>query len=111
MSDSSSISPRPVSLVTIFAILGCFGLFALLVYLAYLPHRPAPPQAAAAEKLPADQAWKATAESRRAVLLDMRAKQQQQATTYAWVDQKAGIVQLPIARAMELVVRDHSSKK
>jgi hypothetical protein len=110
MTDSSAPAPRPVSLVTIVAILGTFALFLLLVDLAYLPHRPAAPQLVAAEKLSDDQAWKATPESRKANLLELRAKQQKQATSYGWVDQKTGVVQLPIDRAMELVVRQYGAK-
>jgi len=39
------------------------------------------------------------------------AKQEKQAASYGWVDRKAGIVQVPIERAMELVVQDYSAKK
>ena len=111
MSDSPAPAPRPVSLVTIAAILGCFALFFFLVYLGYASHRQALPQNVAAENLPADLSWEATPEGRREYLDELRAKQQKQATTYAWVDQKAGIVQLPIERAMELTVQAYQTKK
>jgi hypothetical protein len=39
------------------------------------------------------------------------AKQQKQAASYAWVDRKAGVVQLPIDRAMELVVQQYGAGK
>ena len=38
-------------------------------------------------------------------------KQAKQAASYAWVDQKAGVVQLPIDRAMELTAAHYGSKK
>ena len=111
MSDPQSPSPRPVSLVTILAILGCFALFLFLLYLGYVSHRPALAQNIAAEQLPDNMKWEATPEGRSAYLADLRAKQQKQATTYAWVDQKAGVVQLPIDRAMELTVQAYNPKK
>jgi hypothetical protein len=111
MSDTPASSPRPVSLAAILAVLAGFSLFLALVYLGYASHRAALPQNLAAERLPADLKWEATPEGRRAVLDDLRARQQKQATSYAWVDRKAGIVQLPIDRAMELTVREYAPKK
>jgi hypothetical protein len=111
MSDTPAQSPRPVSLVTILAILGSFTLFLFLVYLGYLSHRPAPAQNLAAELLPDNMKWESTPEGRAGYLAELRAKQQKQATTYAWVDQKAGIVQLPIDRAMEMTVQEYNTKK
>jgi hypothetical protein len=111
MSDTQVQFPRPVSLVTILAILGSFALFLFLVYLGYVSHRPALAQNTAAEQLPDNMKWEATPEGRAGYLAELRAKQQTQATTYAWVDQKAGIVQLPIDRAMELTVQDTNAKK
>src|SRR5581483_4182171 len=111
MTEANPDSPRPVSLATIIAIFVGFALFLGLVYFTYLRHRAQEGWTYAAEKLPADQEWQATPEARKAYLLELRAKQQKQATTYAWVDQKAGTVQLPIDRAMELVVRQYASRK
>jgi hypothetical protein len=56
-------------------------------------------------------AWKATPASRKEALLALREKQAKQAASYAWVDQKAGVVQLPIERAMELTAAHYGSKK
>jgi hypothetical protein len=111
MSDSPASSPRPVSLIAILGILACFALFLVPVRLFYLNHRLPLTQNEAPEQLSKDQQWKATPESRRAYLAELRAKQRKQASSYAWVDKKAGIVQLPIDRAMELVVQDYAAKK
>lgn len=100
-------APRPVSLVTIFAIGGCFALFLVLVRVAYVPRALQQGINVPAEQLPADQAWQATPEARLDYLQTLRAKQDAQLNAYAWVDQKARIVQLPISRAMELVVRQY----
>ena len=41
----------------------------------------------------------------------LRNQQAQQATSYGWVDQKAGVVRLPVQRAMELTAERYSTKK
>lgn len=111
MSDSNSASPRPVSLVTILAILGCLGLFTLVVYYGYARNPQPAAFAVAPEKLPEDMAWKATPASKAAVLSELRANEQKRTSSYGWVDQKAGVVQLPVSRAMELIVQENSAKK
>lgn len=111
MSDPTVDAPRPVSLVTVLAILGCFALFLLVARYGYLPRQSAALSSIPAEKLPEDQAWKATHASKQAALAEHRALQLKKSTSYAWVDQKTGVVQLPIARAMELVVQDHAARK
>ena len=111
MSDSTADAPRSVSLVTVAAILGCFALFLLVVKYGYLPHQSAASNSIPAEKLPPELAWKATHASKQETLATLRKTQTAQAEKYAWVDQKAGVVQLPIARAMELVVRDNGARK
>jgi hypothetical protein len=111
MSDSNVSAPRPVSLVTVLAILACFGLFLLVAYYGYAQKTVPAAYAVAPEKLPEDIAWKANHASKAAVLAELRANEQQRAGAYAWVDQKAGVVQLPLSRAMELVVQEHGARK
>jgi hypothetical protein len=111
MSDSSVSAPRPVSLIAIVAILASFALFLVPIRLFYLRHLSPPAQSEAPEKLTKDLEWKATPETRRAYLTDLVARQQKQAASYAWVDKKAGIVQVPVERAMELVIQDYAAKK
>jgi hypothetical protein len=110
MSDSSDSPARPVSLFTIVLLLGVFSAFLLVVRYYY---EPAPLAAfnAAPDNLPKDLAWRATAEARRKTLLELREKEIRQASAYAWIDQKAGVVQLPVERAMELTVKHYSAKK
>ena len=100
--------------MAILAVLAGFALFLLPLYWLYVRHRPARlfiPESVAAEKLSADQAWQATPESRLAYLRDLRQRQEKQLASYAWVDRKAGVVQLPIDRAMELVIAQYGSKQ
>jgi hypothetical protein len=111
MSDLIPSKPRPVSLIAILAILACFALFLVPVRILYLRHLPPAPQNEAADGLPRDLAWKATPESRREYLAALVAKQEKQAGSYGWVDRKAGIVQVPVDRAMELVVQEYGSQR
>lgn len=106
---SESPSARPVSVAAFLAILACFALFLLVTWLAYRPQRLPAPQNAAAERLAADQAWKATPAARQAYLAELRARQSRQLESYGWVDRKAGLVQLPIDRAMDLIARKYAT--
>ena len=116
MSETTAPSPsrpaavRPVSLITTLFILGLLAVFVFVVQHFYVPTAVAP-QNAAAENLPKELQWKATAASRRATLNELRERQSKQAASYAWVDQKTGVVQLPIERAMELTVQQYGAKK
>jgi len=110
MSDPSANSPRPVSLIVKLFVLALSAVFLVVVWRFYHPATVAP-QNEAAENLPKDLEWKATPETRQAALAALREKQAKQAASYAWVDQKAGVVQLPVDRAMELVVEQYGPKK
>lgn len=57
-----------------------------------------------------DQRWKMTPEGRAKALADLHAREQAQINSYGWIDQQAGIVRLPIDRAIQLTVRDHARK-
>jgi hypothetical protein len=98
MSDQS---PRSAPLVTILFVLAGFALFAAAVYYIYLPR--------STGAFTDDGIH--TAEVRKKNLADLHAKQEKQATSYAWVDQKAGVVQLPLDVAMELTVQHYAAKK
>ncbi|MFM9953088.1 MAG: hypothetical protein ACKVVO_03450 [Opitutaceae bacterium] len=69
------------------------------------------PQNAVAENLPKELAWKATPATRKQALGELREKHAQQSTSYAWIDKNAGVVQLPIERAMQLTAAHYGSKK
>lgn len=110
MSDSTAHAPRPVALITtlfIFA-LATVGFFVVRHF--YSPSV-ASPQNSVAENMPKDLAWKATPASRKEALAALREKEAKQATSYAWIDQKAGVIQIPIERAMQLTAEQHGSKK
>ena len=98
MSDSPSV--RPASLVSVLAIMCCLALFLLLVYIAYLPNQTGP-FTGDGIRTPAE---------RKERLAELRANEIKHAHSYAWVDQQARVVQLPIERAMELTVQRYQTK-
>ena len=108
MSDDLTPSPRPVSVVAVVALLVLLSLFGYAADRIYLRTRAAAPQNEAADNLNKDSAWRATPASRRQYLAELRQKQSAQAAAYGWVDQKNGVVQLPIDRAVELVIQEHA---
>lgn len=112
MSEPQANPSRPVSLITIFAIFVLFAVVFAVVRRYYHPST-LPAFAQQAENFPVKDesaAWKASRESRRAALQKLREDQAKQASSYAWVDQKAGVVQLPIERAMELTAQQYGKK-
>jgi hypothetical protein len=111
MTEPNVPAPRPVSLVAIFAIFVLLSLFGIIARRVYEPGRPAAPQNDPPDNLSKDMAWRATPASRREYLATLRKSQAEQAARYAWVDQKAGVVQLPVERAMELVVQEQGGAK
>ena len=110
MSDApaQSPAPRPVSLFVTAGVFILLGIFWFVTVRVYVPGHPPAPQNEAPDNLPKDLAWKATPALRRAALLDLRKAQATQAVSYAWIDRKAGTVQLPIGRAMELIVQENA---
>lgn len=96
-----SNTPTKSSLwLTLAAAAGGLAIFALIVLVAYLPQRPEPLQQGAL-----------TPKERLQRLQDMRAKEQKVSSSYAWIDQQKGQVQLPIDRAVELTIQELNSKK
>ncbi|WP_438479453.1 hypothetical protein [Oleiharenicola lentus] len=101
MSDSSNFSfPHRTPVFTAVIVLLAFGAFAFLARKIYVPH---------ATTVNAIEGVR-TPEERKALLVEHHAKEAVTATSYGWVDQKAGVVRLPVDRAIELTVRDHAKK-
>jgi hypothetical protein len=110
MSDTPVTPPRPVSLFTIVLVFALFAAFLLVIRYFY---HPATSSAfnAAPENISKELEWRANAAARREALRELQQKEAKQAASYGWVDQKAGVVQLPIERAMELTARDLAAKQ
>jgi hypothetical protein len=102
MSDSPAnfSFPHRTPVFTAVVVLACFALFGWLALKLDAPHAHVVDKVEGV-KYPAD---------RKALLAEHRAQEQAAATTYGWVDQKAGVVRLPIDRAIELTVQEHAKK-
>jgi hypothetical protein len=110
MTEPAAPSPRPVSTFAVAAVFVLLSIFGLLARQAYLGSRPAAPQNELPDNLGKDLAWRATPVSRRAFLDDLRRAQAKQGASYGWVDQKNKVVQLPIERAIELIVKENGPR-
>jgi hypothetical protein len=51
-----------------------------------------------------------SASQRTATLTELRAKEVEQSSSYGWIDQNAGVVRLPLERAMDLTVQQYAAK-
>lgn len=104
MSDlSAHDSPRPVSLFTVFAVFVGFSLFAVVLYYVYLPQRTG--------SFSDDGVNTAQQRIEKLQKLNETHLPIVTSTKYSWVDQKAGVVRLPMNRAIELTVQQYGAKK
>lgn len=116
MSDAPKIHshfPRPSGpsvFATFVAIVGCMLALGLVVYLTYLPRR-GDVVTVDMSQVPEDLRWKYSAEGRKTRLEQMHANETDTLNSYAWVDQSAGVVRVPIDRAIELVVAEQRNAK
>jgi len=116
MSDSQkphSFFPRASNasvLATFIAIVGCFLIMSLIVWLAYLPNRGGVVSVDMSQ-VSEDQQWKFSAEGRKERLAQLRANETELLNNYSWVDQSAGVVRVPVERAIELVVSEQREAK
>ena len=102
MSESTNpeLFPRRTPVFTPVLVLGVFALFSWLAYCYYVPH--------ASEVTPV--AGVLTPAERTTLLAEHRTKEAAASVSYGWVDPKAGIVRLPIDRAIALIVKEHAQK-
>lgn len=99
-SPSNFSFPHRTPVFTAVIVLLCFAVFGWLVLKIYVP------QAYTVDKV---EGVKTPAE-RKALLAEHRAKELAESASYGWVDQKAGVVRLPIDRAIELTVQEQAKK-
>ena len=105
MSDASSA--RKGLFIPVVAALGVFAVFLVLLQIARSPGTPV----ANAANVPAEEQWKFSLDGRKARLNDVRTAAQATASGYGWVDKEAGIVLLPVERAMQLTIDELNAKK
>ncbi|HVU16385.1 MAG TPA: hypothetical protein VHD32_05650 [Candidatus Didemnitutus sp.] len=103
--------PQRAPIFTAFIVLVGIGIFGWVVYRHYDHARPVNPLALGN---PADFAedvrWKMDPKGRAKHLSDLRAHEAGEANSYGWVDQKSGVVRIPISRAMDLIVEENAKK-
>ena len=110
MSAPQSPSPSRSSFaLTAAVVLACFLIFVGIVTLTYWKNRDTTLTPDLSKVDEADK-WKYSVDGRAARLTELRGKELTAVTTYGWVDQSAGIVRLPVERAMELVVQEQGAK-
>ena len=109
MAHETSAPARSSFALTAGVVLACFLVFAAIVAFAYLRNRDTTVAVDLSKIDPVDQ-WRYTEKGRTDRLAELRGKEQAAATSYGWVDQSAGVVRLPIDRAMELVVAEQGRK-
>lgn len=100
MSSDTPSSPPPAPtlpayLLNLLVAAGLFLLFLVILYVAYLPNRPAPIDSAAIQ-------------ARQQRLAELRAKEQEMLTTYGITDPAKPTYRIPVERAMELIVNEHT---
>lgn len=98
MSDQSS------NRAPLIAVLSIFFLFALFFGAVYYVYAPRHTGAFTGDGIHTDA-------QRKENLAKLREKEAKQATSYGWVDQKTGVVQLPLDRAQELTLQRFSKKQ
>ncbi len=108
MAKETSAPARSSFVLTAGVVLACFLVFAAIVAFAYLRNRDTSVAVDLSKVDEADQ-WKYT-EAGRVAKLDKLRTTEISLNSYGWVDQSAGVVRLPIGRAMELVVAEQGRK-
>jgi hypothetical protein len=110
MSDMPATPARPVSLFTIVFLFAVFAAFLLVIHYLYHPTTTSAFNAAP-DNITKELEWRANAANRRETLKQLRESEAKQMAGYSWVDQKTGVVRLPIEHAMELTARDLAAKQ
>jgi hypothetical protein len=110
MSDMPVTPARPVSLFTIVFLFAVFAAFLLVIRYFYHPTTTSAFNAAP-DNITKELEWRANAANRRETLKQLRESEAKQTAGYSWIDQKTGVVRLPIEHAMELTARDLAAKQ
>ncbi len=109
MANETSVPARSSFALTAGVVLVCFLVFGAIVGVTLYHSRETTVAADLTKIDPADQ-WKYTEKGRADRLAELRGKEQTALGAYGWVEEPAGIVRLPIDRAMELVVAEQGRR-
>ena len=113
MSDQpqSYAFPQRAPVFTAAVVIAGLALFGWFVHRLYHPAGPVNPLALAnPADFGEDQRWKMTSKGRALRLKELREHEQAELATYGWIDQKAGVVRVPIDRAIDLTVEEYGRK-
>ena len=92
---------------TALAVVGVFAIF-LLFWVVVRQPSPVFDQIAS---IPTEEQWRFSDEGRKARLVEVQGRVRSEINTYKWIDQNAGVVQLPLDRAIELTVNELSAAR
>lgn len=112
MSDQpqSYAFPLRTPYFTAFVVIVGILLFAVFVGKLYRGSTPVDPRGTTnPADIAEDQRWKFTAKGREAALSKLQ-QDVAHANSYGWVDQKAGVVRLPVDQAIKLTVAEYAKK-
>lgn len=84
------------------AVIGVFAIFLVIMQLAHTPVTPL----SQATNVPDNEQWKLTEAGRTGKLRELRGNANSVASSYGWINQDAGVVRLPVDRAIELTLAD-----
>ncbi|TAG32987.1 MAG: hypothetical protein EAZ36_01465 [Verrucomicrobia bacterium] len=83
------------------AAIGAFAIFVVILIVAYLPNKVVAVGNGEGVRSPAE---------RKAALAELQGTAKTKASTYGWVDKDAGVVRLPIDRAIEIYLQEKKAK-
>jgi hypothetical protein len=92
----------PAAWPMVVAVTGVFAIFFVIMHLAQTPVTPL----TEAVNVPEDQQWKLTNEGRKERLKELKATAAANASSYGWINRDAGVVRLPVDRAIELTLAE-----
>ena len=103
MSDGSNKAIWPTAL----AVIGVFAIFLLILRVANTPVQ----SVATPANVPEEEQWRYSADGRRTRLEELRGREATALQGYGWVDQAAGVVRLPLDRAIELTIAEANQNR
>ena len=106
MSNAQQSSESPAWPLVV-AIIGVFAIFLIIMSLARTPVTPLDQ----ATNVPPEEQWKLTENGRKGRLAELRGAAESRASSYGWVNQDAGVVHIPVDRAIELTLADIQAKR
>lgn len=103
----TTVSPNRGLISTVLIAAGIFTVFLVI----YLVARQKPAPVGDNTEVTEENRWKFTQDGRQARLNELRGKEQTLATSYGWVDREAGVVRIPVDRAVEITIRELNGQR